>query len=283
MSVQTTVLENGRWVTRSVDPYHVRARNTGTPRKEQSQPSINLPKTPSLGILTKTLVRSSVVNQIIPARIRHKTKNDVLFISANSVSIREAKGDYTLREIITKSDFDSTIKSARIIGERRELTKHDDSYRLLEKDEYWQHIHTNEANNLVDEEDITKELPPHILVLALESNRLVFLCAVSGKSEHPEFLSSQKALPAPTSPLQGLGEFIAVDPRCVVSQELLTRLRPTNFRSRAMAVAAFEGRAYIYMLKSMHEMREEFKEKSHLGPIKEVSIRSSLARATLLD
>lgn len=222
MSVQTTVLENGRWVTRSLDLYHVRARNTGTPRKEQSQPSINLPKTPSLGILTKTLVRSSVVNRIIPARIRHKTKNDVLFISANSVSIKEAKGDYTLQEITTKSDFDSTIKSARIIGERRELTKNDDSYRML-KEEHW----------LPDEEDLPDresaalyqpELPPHVLVLALESNRLAFLCAVSGKSEHPEFLSSQKALPAPISPLQGLGEFIAVDPRCVVSQELWTRI-----------------------------------------------------------
>lgn len=234
MSVQTTVLENGRWVTRSVDPYHVRAQNAGTPHKEQSQPSVSLPKTPSLGILTKTLVRSPVVNRIIPARIRHKTKNDVLFISANSVSIKEAKGDYTLGEITTKSDFDSTIKSARIIGERRELTEHDYSYRLLEKTDDWDDIDTNENTNNVDEEDLTdraalyrQELPPHILVLALESNRLVFLCAVSGESEHPEFLSSQKALPAPISPLQGLGELVAVDPRCVVSQILWTRLRPT--------------------------------------------------------
>lgn len=45
-------------------------------------------------------------------------------------------------------------------------------------------------------------------------------------------------------------------------------------RSRAMAVAAHEGRAYIYALKSMNEMRAEFKENSLLGPIKEVSIRS---------
>lgn len=44
-------------------------------------------------------------------------------------------------------------------------------------------------------------------------------------------------------------------------------------RSRAMAVAAHEGRAYVYALKSMIEMRAEFKEKSRLGPIKEVSIQ----------
>lgn len=45
-------------------------------------------------------------------------------------------------------------------------------------------------------------------------------------------------------------------------------------RSRAMAVAALEGRAYVYALKSMNEMRVEFKENSRLGPIKEVSTRS---------
>lgn len=43
------------------------------------------------------------------------------------------------------------------------------------------------------------------------------------------------------------------------------------FSSRAMAVAAHEGRAYIYALKSMDEMRAEFKEKSRLEPIKAVS------------
>lgn len=44
--------------------------------------------------------------------------------------------------------------------------------------------------------------------------------------------------------------------------------------SRAMAVAAREGRAYVYVLKSMDEMRAEFKEKSRLEPIREVCIRS---------
>ena len=224
MSVQTTVLENGRWVTRNVDPYHVRAQNTETPRKEQSRPSINFPETPSLGVLTKTLVRSPLINRIIPARIRHKTKNDVLFISATSITIKEAKGDYTLAEIATKGDFDSTIKSARIIGERRKLTKHNDTYGLLPKCETWINMLTDEDDDHVDQRDSRqhatlnrRELPPHILVLALESNRLVFLCAVSGSSEYPELFCTHKALPASTSPLQSLGELIAVDPRCVVS------------------------------------------------------------------
>ena len=44
--------------------------------------------------------------------------------------------------------------------------------------------------------------------------------------------------------------------------------------SRAMAVAAHEGRAYIYVLKSMDEMRADFNEQSRLEPIKEASLRS---------
>ena len=217
MSIQTTVLENGRWVVRNVDPYRVRAQNTETPRKEHSQRSVSLPKTPSLGILTKTLVRSPVINRIIPARIRHRTKNDVLFISANFVTIKEAKGDFTLAEVAVKHDFDSTIKSARILGEARRHTKHDDSYVML-KDNHWRYdIQEDEDADLVDEGDHLRELPPHILVLALESNRLVFMCAISGVSNSPELWSSQKALPAPTSPLQSLGEMIAIDPKYVSS------------------------------------------------------------------
>ena len=226
MSVQTTVLENGRWITRNLDPYHVRAQNSAAPRKEQSQPSIHIPQTPSLGILTKTLLKSPVVNRIIPARIRHKTKNDLLFISANSVTIKEVRGDYTLSEIATKNDFDSAIKSARILGERRKLTHHDHGRSLLPKDgDLWDDMLTHRDDYYSDEEDrphrpglFPWKLPPHILVLALESNMLVFLCALSGRSEHPEIFSSARALPAPTSLLHSLGEFIAVDPKCVVNQ-----------------------------------------------------------------
>ena len=225
MSVQTTVLENGRWVTRNVDLYHVRAQNTETPAKVQNQVSISLPKTPSLGILTKTMVKSPVINRIIPARIRHRTKNDVLFISATSVTVKEAKEDYSLKGIAIKDDFDANIKSARIIGERRMLTNHDDNHRTLKDEDQWDGMHTDEDSDSVDHVAFPdsaavrrQELPPHILVLTLESNRLVFLCVVTGKSEQAEFLWSQKALPAPTSPLQGLGELIAVDPQCVVSQ-----------------------------------------------------------------
>ena len=46
-------------------------------------------------------------------------------------------------------------------------------------------------------------------------------------------------------------------------------------RSRAMAVAAHEGRAYVYALKSMNEMKTEFQRSLRLGPIREVSTQST--------
>ncbi len=51
-------------------------------------------------------------------------------------------------------------------------------------------------------------------------------------------------------------------------------------RSRAMAVADHGGRIYVYALKSMDEMRAEFREKSWLEPIKEVSIGLALSEHT---
>lgn len=51
-------------------------------------------------------------------------------------------------------------------------------------------------------------------------------------------------------------------------------------RSRAMAVTAHEGRAYIYVLKSMDEMRVDFKDNSRLEPIKEVGVRTSYSVQT---
>ena len=46
------------------------------------------------------------------------------------------------------------------------------------------------------------------------------------------------------------------------------------FSSRAMAVAALEGKVFLYVLNSIDQMRTNFKEKSRLEPIKEVSIQS---------
>jgi len=205
MSLQTNVFENGRWVTRSIDPYQMRARNMDKEKNAMSRP--NPAKAPSLGLLTKTLVRSSVTKWILPVRVRHQSKNDVLFIAADRVDIKEALGNSTLKNIGVKADFDSPIKSARIIGDLRELTRDN------KLSQFW----TDQEDIAVNAHSTSKRtLPPHIAVLGLESHKLVFLCATNGTSEEPEWLSWHKELPGAASPLEKLGEHIAVDPKSVI-------------------------------------------------------------------
>lgn len=211
MSLQTSVFENGRWVTRSLDPYHVRAQNTRRDEGTTASSSTSPEKPPLLGLLTRTLVRSSNTKWIIPARIRHKTKNDVLFVSADSVAIKEASCNYALNNVFVKNDFDSPIRAARILGDRRE---HDqgDEYKAVSQE--WP-IRDGDVRNPDIATYHPQELPPHILVLALESNQLVFMCAVNGPSSQPQLLSSQHQLPIARSPIERLGKSIAVDPKWV--------------------------------------------------------------------
>ena len=279
MSLQTNVFENGRWVTRHIDPYQARARNTEPRRKEQTASSpLVLTNVPSTGLLTRTLVRTSVIKWIIPAKIRHKTKNDVLFITADSVQIKEAYGDYALKSIAIKDDFDAPIRAARILGEPRELAHADQSAHQEKEREcegvsggYWEN-QDNESRRRPPHciPVHSPDIPPHIAVLALESNKLVFLCAVSRTSDQPQFLCCQKELPASPSPLEKLGEHIAVDPKSVLLDFQATL--SDKARSRAIAVAAQEGIVYVYMLHSMGDMRTVLAEKSEFSPIKEVSI-----------
>lgn len=217
MSFQTTVLENGRWVTRSLDPYHVRAQNTQRQEETTASHSMSPAKPPSLGLLTRTLVRSAVTTHIIPARIRHKAKNDVIFITADCVAIKEVLGSYTLKDVAIKNDFDSPIRSARILGLRRQGAENDGNVFFHSDVRFWEHEDSpakinREGQHLFGVHPGASYLPPHILVLALQSNKLVFMCAVSGTLEQPQLLSSKFELPAARSYNEQLGEHLAVDP-----------------------------------------------------------------------
>ena len=137
MAVPTRVLENGQWVTRLLDPYQILARNRT--QLEQKTGSASEPlKPPCRAVLTQTLVHSPNFKSIYPARIRHPDKNDVLFITDDTVQIREAHADYTLDTVAIKADFDAPIRRAKIFGLPREPTKPDLSNIIKEEDRpYW--------------------------------------------------------------------------------------------------------------------------------------------------
>lgn len=75
MAVQGNVFENGRWVTRTLDPRELLGPTSSTPRS-RLQP----PEPPSYGILTKTVIASPVIRWVLPVQLRSSRNNDVAFI-----------------------------------------------------------------------------------------------------------------------------------------------------------------------------------------------------------
>ena len=252
MSVPTRVLENGQWVTRLLDPYQILARNRSQ-QEQEVRPTIQPTKAPCLALLTQTLIPSPVVKWIIPARIRHRTKNDVLFICEDRVEIKEAQPNYTLHSVSVKADFDSPIRSSNIFGLPRTPTK-PDFHIKKEKGDIWQDdmddsdeerdggdddddLMLNDgkvfaeggksqlSRNALHTDDVlmcailsplgSRQLPPQILIMVLESAKMVFLYAVSGPSDCVHLSASHKPLPYATSRLHQLGEHLAVDPKLV--------------------------------------------------------------------
>ena len=191
-----------------------------------------------LGALTQTLVKSPVIRSIIPARIRHADKNDVILVRNDSIEINEVIKvfnkdnriyDAYLTHIAGKADFDSTIRAAKVFGTPRLYEEVDKALQDVVEIKH-------EDNTFPPQRPVYRpEIPPQILAITLESSKIVFLCTFYDFSGHVRWLSKFRVLPdyAQTYSKQ-LGEHIAVDPK-----------------SRAMAVAANEGSFVLYSLKPM--------------------------------
>ena len=68
-----------------------------------------------------------------------------------------------------------------------------------------------------------RSLPPEIVILILESARIVFLYAVSGSSNSIELVTSSAPLPFSKSRLSQLGEHLAIDPKLVLLNHSMMR------------------------------------------------------------
>ena len=155
---------------------------------------------PTIGILTRTLVRSSVVKLILPARIRHKEKNDVIFVLDNFIEIKEFLAhEDRLKDVTWKGDFGGIIACAKAMGTSRKAVPRAiptgiDAIIRPHGEDSPEPMETDEVQSL--------EVPPQILVLLLQSNSadtLVFLFAIQ---EHPtsvEFLCYRRPIPVSQS------------------------------------------------------------------------------------
>lgn len=236
------MLENGEWVTKSINLRHLLDHQKGS-QSSTSNATDPLPSTPNLGLLSKTANRSPVINNILPARLRHKDLNDVVFVGEDFIHVKEIRSGASIEHIASKADFGARILASRVLGEviapLDSLDKNWGNHWVSEEDrapEYGDHYDPMEV-------DTTQpELPPQLLVLTLENQQIVFvhLCQKSDGSHQ----FRQVAVPLPTSLdyLDALGRHLAVDPR-----------------SRAIAVGALEGSFAIYQTKEVDQLRGDFR------------------------
>jgi Mono-functional DNA-alkylating methyl methanesulfonate N-term len=199
MALQAAHLENGVWTTRHVEISELLARNRAK-RNEPSQ-KIEIPK-PKVGLLSQTVIPSPTVQCVLPARLRSKSKSDVVFIGQRSIQLKEAVMGLYLEDVSIKSDFDANIISAKVINSYPELSWEAQMRLGANESTPW----NSEGDNL---------LPPQILVLTLESRELIFLYYHSDTTsgESGRFVHFRRPLPSDVSILERFGRHIAVDPR----------------------------------------------------------------------
>ena len=155
-------------------------------------PDLGLVPQDFLGIFSQTLLPSPVIQWILPARLRSKHHNDVVFIGQTRVQIIEAVVGGYLEDRSEKANFDGNIISARVMNVNTDLP--------------WEtQLQSGNAYNG----------PAQLLILSLDLRELQFIyCSPNPGLENGEdFISYRRALPMDVSLAQRFGKHLAVDPK----------------------------------------------------------------------
>lgn len=156
---------------------------------------------PKIGLLSQTIVPSPSIQFALPARLRNKRHNDVVFVYERSLVIREIISDTYLEDVMVNSDFDANIVAAKTVKIDQDT---------LEGAEI--KLNAQKSPLEVDRQD--DSLPGHILALTLDSRELLFLYCHSGSPDNDVgFVHFRRALPSDVSISERFGRHLAVDPR----------------------------------------------------------------------
>lgn len=85
MAFETNALVNGAWTTQTLDVNAV-LRHYDQQDKAANE-KVEVEKTPVLGLLTQTIIKSPLTHWILPARLRNSFSNDVAFIGVSQSSM----------------------------------------------------------------------------------------------------------------------------------------------------------------------------------------------------
>lgn len=146
------------------------------------------PTSSARGLFTQTILPSPVIQWILPARLRNKRHNDVVFIGQKRVQIKEAVPGGYLENVIEKVDFPGSILAAKVLNVSTELP--------------WE--------TQLRSEDVY-DGPSQILVLSVDMRELLFLyCLPSAENQ---FITFTRPMPHDVSLQERFGKNIAVDPK----------------------------------------------------------------------
>ncbi|KAF9881367.1 thermotolerance protein [Colletotrichum karsti] len=249
MAFQTNILRDGAWVTTTVDLNTVLKGSTvaATPAAPP------LPTAPDCGILTRTVIESPIARWVLPALLRSAHHNDVAFVGDRYVSISELRKDGQLQEVLRKNDFGCRIRNACVIGNKYER------FRATADDAGVEHIKSEDEDEDTQMADFTSAtgpggshgvLPPHLLLLVLETGTFVFLFIRRDVHGRLQFVASPFHNPSKRMG-HHLGFHVAVDPR-----------------SRYVAVADAQNKFAVYELESMEAMSSQYMRQNDISPVK---------------
>ncbi|RKF73165.1 putative thermotolerance protein [Golovinomyces cichoracearum] len=196
--------------------------------------------TKKFGLLTQTVIPSSLTNWILIARLRQSFKDDIAFIGNDFVLIKELHDDGFLYDVIRKEGFGSRIRNARVVGSLREYE--DD---LDECAEFGQGAGYS-GHNEKHRQYFKRGLPPQSLALQLCSGDVIFLRIDVDEQGSITWISSRYRTSKSANRLQ-TGIYLAVDPS-----------------SKYLALGCSEGILTLCALSSRKKLKEQFALDNHL-------------------
>ncbi|KAI1817496.1 hypothetical protein GGS20DRAFT_11650 [Poronia punctata] len=242
-SLETQVLENGRWVTRTITAHELTARRHA--RQSAHTPLGETPKAPVHGLLTKTLIESPIIRWVLPAQVRSARFNDVAFVGDNSVEIRELGTDMELRPPVgQKLHFDVRIRSCCVLGTH-------DYLRYLHKaseDRYADYYQDSDTD--MDASDLFQQL----LILLLDTGEIGFLFMSLTPADEWELVYS--GCSQGNDKLSSPGSQLAISPD-----------------GGYLALSSMCGLFSIYELETIEELRSRHRHGLELNPLRSRFVR----------
>ncbi|KAF2752888.1 hypothetical protein EJ05DRAFT_236408 [Pseudovirgaria hyperparasitica] len=229
---------DGQYERRQMTVAQLMAERSASKKKLLPEPT--KPKAaPQLGLLSRTIVPSPTINHIIPVRIRHQNKNDLVYVGEDFLRLHEIQDDGSLDFVVGREGL-PRIRAAKAFGQPWQQLS--DVQIKLENgmspdiDTVWEKESTafSESSSNASQANF----PPQLLLLALETQELLFVYTQSDENNRVSFHAQSIALMSGKSILEHPGNQIAVDPR-----------------SRAIAVAASEKNVVIYSTNPPQDMQ----------------------------